>query len=828
MELKDKKINIIPIKKFKGRISRKLILGMLLVAFIPLGVAGYLGYRSSSDVLIENSFKTLESDARTHALDIEKILSGFGESVIFLANTPPIQGIIRARKNDGMDPQDGSTYTEWTDRLGVIFFEMAKSSSSDYLQIRYLDETGKELVRVDSKEGQITKVPEDRLQDKSDRYYFTDTISMIEGGLFVSPIDLNKEGSPSKVEVPYIPVIRYGTPIFDKVSGEKKGIVIINIGAKSLLSSFHNIIEESHNEESEFFVDKEGYYLLNPDKSKEWGSSVDLDTGYNIRDDFSEETVSLILSGEPGTLDMLDRENILAYYPVFSSSDDGNNFWVAFELTPRDFVLAPAVRLRNVLFSAGFGFGLIVILFSILFSRSFTRPIDKLTNVAESLSKGDLTVRSDVESDNELGALSYSFNKMADSILEARTGLEEKIQSRTDSINKGKLELEKQQEAILNILEDIEDEKDNVTKEKEKTSAILHNIGDGVFVVDNDGNVIVFNSQAEKISGFKKEEVIGEKYDTVLKFVDEKSPEKINSGFVEDVMETSENQEIPLNTVLIQRDKRKIPVAGSAVALKDNRGSVIGCIVVFRDITKEREIDRAKSEFISVASHQLRTPMTGIQWVIERFLKKETGLSKEGKDYLKDLHVSSVRLSELVDSLLNVSRIESGGGVAVAPEKLDLIKFIQDYLGELTPLLTKKKITLKFENHPESFEITSDPKVLRNVIQSIVSNAIEYTSEGGSIDITVEKNTDVMIKIKDTGIGIPEKEQSRMFEKFHRADNAKIVKTDGTGLGLYIAKKATETLGGKIDFISHVGKGTTFYVELPLESKANTVGKDLL
>mgnify|MGYP002725558186 CR=1 FL=1 len=828
MTLEDKKLNIIPKRRFKGRISRKLILGMLLVALIPLGVAGYLGYRSSSDVLIENSFKALGGDAEAHALEVEKVLSGFGENVIFLANTPPIQGIIRARKNDGIDPQDGSTYKEWTNRLGVIFFEIAQSSGSDYLQVRYIDENGKELVRVDSKDGQIIKVSDDRLQDKSDRYYFIDTISLKKDELFVSRIDLNKEGSPPEIEVPYIPVVRYGTPVFDEMSGEQKGIVIINIGAKSLLGSFHNITDESHNQEIEFFVDKEGYYLLNPNKEKEWGSSVDLDTGYNLRDDFSEEVYSLVLSGESGTIDLQNDKYILAYHPVFSNSEDESFFWVVFELTPRDFILAPVINLRNILFFAAFGFGLIAVFFSILFSRSFTKPIDKLTLAAESLSDGDLTARSDVKSDNEFGALSYSFNKMADSILEARTGLEDKIKSRTDSINKGKLELEKQQEAILNILEDIEDEKDNVTKEQEKTAAILHNIGDGVFVVDNSGNIIVFNSQAEKISGFKKDEVIGKKYDTILRFVNEKDTTKINSKFIEDVMETGENQEMPLNTILIQRDKRKVPVAGSAVALKDKGGNVIGCIVVFRDITKEREIDRAKSEFISVASHQLRTPMTGIQWVIERFLKKETKLSKQGKEYLEDLHTSSVRLSELVDSLLNVSRIESGGGVAVTPEKLDLIKFIEDYIGELTPLLAKKSIDLKFEDHPESFEIVSDPKVLRNVMQSIVSNAIEYTPESGSIDITVEKNTDVMIKIKDTGIGIPEAEQSRMFEKFHRADNAKVVKTDGTGLGLYIAKKATETLGGKIDFISHEGKGTTFYVELPLESKANTGGKDLL
>ena len=356
----------------------------------------------------------------------------------------------------------------------------------------------------------------------------------------------------------------------------------------------------------------------------------------------------------------------------------------------------------------------------------------------------------------------------------------------------------------------------------------MRNIGDGVFVVDNDRNIIVFNSQAEKISGFKESEVIGKKYDLILKFTDEKDKDKTNTTFVEDVMNTGKSQKMPPNTILTQRDKSTMPVSGAVSPLKDKNGRVVGSIVVFRDITMEKNIDTAKSEFISVASHQLRTPMTGIQWIIERFLKKEKNLSEEGREYLNDLHTSTVKLSELVDSLLNVSRIESSGGISVIVEKLDLVVFIEEYIKEIKPLLVKNNITLKFEEHPKSFEIVSDPRVLRNIIQSIISNAIEYTPRDGSIEIIVEDNNDVMIKIRNTGIGIPKEAQLGMFEKFHRAENAKSIKTDGTGLGLYIAKKATEVLGGKIGFISEVGKGTTFYIELPSESSSNTGGKKLL
>lgn len=243
---------------------------------------------------------------------------------------------------------------------------------------------------------------------------------------------------------------------------------------------------------------------------------------------------------------------------------------------------------------------------------------------------------------------------------------------------------------------------------------------------------------------------------------------------------------------------------------------------------KEMEgVNRAKTEFVSLASHQLRTPLTGIEWTIELFSKKEK-LTEEGKKYLKDIHFSASRLSALIKLLLNVSRIESGS-LAVAPESLDLAELVNEYTREDQRLCDKGKISFIFTAHPQKLMATTDKNLLGYVIQNLIANAISYTPTGGKIEVLLEeKKNSILLTVRDTGIGIPPKEQPHIFEKFIRASNAVKIKPDGTGLGLYIARGSVNLLGGKIWFESEEGKGSTFFVELPYVSPARKGEKGLV
>ncbi len=214
----------------------------------------------------------------------------------------------------------------------------------------------------------------------------------------------------------------------------------------------------------------------------------------------------------------------------------------------------------------------------------------------------------------------------------------------------------------------------------------------------------------------------------------------------------------------------------------------------------------------------MRTPLTGIQWVVERFTKKET-LTPKGKEYLEDIHTSVRQLSTLVDLLLNLSRIQ-GGREDMTPEPLEIISFIKSFLGEIAPLQDKKALKIVFDDHPATLEVKINKSALRNMVQGVISNAIEYTPSGGTITIVVQQDaTTFTITVSDTGIGIPQEDQSHIFEKFIRASNAKLYKADGTGIGLYIAAHAASRLGGKIWFESKENNGSTFHIALPLAFK---------
>ncbi len=262
--------------------------------------------------------------------------------------------------------------------------------------------------------------------------------------------------------------------------------------------------------------------------------------------------------------------------------------------------------------------------------------------------------------------------------------------------------------------------------------------------------------------------------------------------------------------------------------IKNNQGEVTAIFCSSRDITEERELDSIKNEFITIASHQLRTPLTGIRWVIERFMKKMSQFSKVDKEYLRNVQAASIQLTLLVDQLLNVSRIESGK-IGIVPKKTNIVDLVKGAVSEFTTTSMSRKNKLVFTPPKGSITAHTDSNAVRNIIRSILSNAVEYTPEKGIIKVNVEKTTTkFVVSISDTGIGIPKKEIPKLFTKFHRSDSAKRFKPGGTGLGLYIAKQATDLLGGKISVKSKEKKGTEFKITLPLHTEEKKGEKEFV
>ncbi|NQU77890.1 PAS domain-containing protein [Candidatus Falkowbacteria bacterium] len=804
-----------------GTINRRLLLSFLLSAVIPLVIIGYISFRSSSDILIDTSLISMEKDIDWHAKEINLSLNRFRDNIFFISNTPPIQGIIRARANDGVDPYDDSTYEQWIDRLAVIFKAIA-SSDSAYTQIRYLDEDGNELVRINSNDKTIMRVSEEELQNKKNRHYFTETMVMDKDTIYISKLELNREGNLLQIEAPHKPVIRYATPIFDS-EGARKGIVIANISFEPLLNTLNSVskeersvAEDQYKGITEFLIDKDGFYLIHPQESKRWGGPQDLDTGENLKNDFSMDMASQIISGASGAVDMPEHEHVLTYKPIFPDKENKDQFWVIFKITQRDVALAPVLYFKNILLVIGSIFLLLVIILAYFTSRLISKPIKTLRQGINIIEKGNLDHKVSTGAPDEIGQLSRSFDKMIGVIKKSRLEIEQKVEEQTRDIRGQQEKLKKQQRAILNILEDIKEEKDKVSREKEKVDTILYSIGDGVFVIDADYKIVLLNQVTAAISGFNVEESIGKKYNEILKFVFEES-KKTNDKFIKDVFKTGKVQGMSGHTLLITKNGKEVPVADSAAPLKDKDGKVTGVVVVFRDITHEREVDRAKTEFVSLASHQLRTPLTSINWYAEMLLSGDAGkLSDEQKQFLDEIYEGNKRMVDLVNALLNVSRIELGT-FTVEPEPTDFNKVAESVLDELKPTIQKKNLQVKVDYGKDLPKINADPKLIRIVFQNLLSNAVKYTLDRGQVSLGIRKqDRNVLITVGDTGMGIPKNQHDKIFSKLFRADNAKSTDVEGTGLGLYLVKSIVDAAKGKVWFESEEDKGTTFYASIPL------------
>lgn len=232
------------------------------------------------------------------------------------------------------------------------------------------------------------------------------------------------------------------------------------------------------------------------------------------------------------------------------------------------------------------------------------------------------------------------------------------------------------------------------------------------------------------------------------------------------------------------------------------------------------------TEFVSFAAHQLLTPLSAIGWYSEMLLSgKNIKTKKQEKEFLREIYNSNRRMVRLVISLLNISRIELGK-LGVNPEKTDLIQIAAAVLQEIKKTAKEKLPAIKIDYNKKTLILHADPKFIEVILQTLLINAIRYTPQTGKIVLTVsEKNKKILITVADNGIGIPKNQQAKIFEKFFRADNARLKYAYGVGLGLYLIKLVLEIVGGQIWFKSSENKGSTFFVELPMSGMKKRVGE---
>lgn len=288
------------------------------------------------------------------------------------------------------------------------------------------------------------------------------------------------------------------------------------------------------------------------------------------------------------------------------------------------------------------------------------------------------------------------------------------------------------------------------------------------------------------------------------------------------VMTLRTKQPATKNDLVIERpDGSRITIEARSAPLFNREGNLELVYTVFDDITRKKEVERARMDFVRLVSHQLRTPLSGAKWLIETMQQGVAGaLSPQQKDYLREIYDTNERMIKLIGDMLSVLRIESGD-MPLIVTRVSTPSFIKDFLSAMTPVANAREIEMQDITAPLVFKIYTDGEVLRIILESLMTNAINYSSPGKEVTIEVKKKGhDVIFVVKDTGIGIPAAESSRIFERFYRASNAKLFKPDGTGLGLSIALMLAEKIHARISFESKENKGSTFILTIPGDSAA--------
>jgi len=398
----------------------------------------------------------------------------------------------------------------------------------------------------------------------------------------------------------------------------------------------------------------------------------------------------------------------------------------------------------------------------------------------------------------EFDELTGLFSRLAEDLHRTRETMEEQVKSRTSllELNQGLTELQ-----------------------RARIEALLASIGEGVVAADRDGKISFINDVARKTLWWKAPEVTDVPIHAAFRLEDEKENtvaqekwptlEAIAAG-------RTVNTSAPARPYYLRRqDMSRLPVRMTISPVK-LAGDVVGTVTVFGDITKEVEFDKAKSEFISIASHQLRSPSSAIRMMADLMRKGDFGaLNDTQKQWTDKLFVASDSLVTLVNELLNVSRLEAG--LKMERTETDPAAFVENVLKLTEPWLLEKQQKFVFAK-PALPMISFDNVMIGEVLKNLVSNAAKYSPAGAAIAVSAEADGDsVRFAVTDSGIGIPASNREKMFNKFFRADNAAKSSVKGTGLGLYYCKTAVEKHGGKIGFDSTEGQGSTFWFTLPVK-----------
>lgn len=453
--------------------------------------------------------------------------------------------------------------------------------------------------------------------------------------------------------------------------------------------------------------------------------------------------------------------------------------------SPASVITETRAAVIKVLFLVALGVAVIVLLLAALSGRRITRPIQQLTAVAGAVREGDLTARAVATGDDEVGRLGATFNQMTAAL------------KRTTDDLRGAA----RQEQSL----------------RERIEAIIQSMADGLVAVDAEGRILAFNAEAEVMTGMDASDALGKPAADVIVVVDAQG-ERV-------ALPLAEVAEGTTGGVFLERASRDpVPIAVTSTVLRDEEGQASGAVAVLRDMTREREIERMKTEFLSNVSHELRTPLTPIKGFAEILATSEIPTDKV-QHFAAGIVESTARLDRIVAMLVDFSSMEAGR-LAPGEKQVDVSAMIEKLAEEWRRRFSTH--TFVADVGGELLSVLGDERLLRRSLEEIIDNAVKFSPDGGTITVaarTAESNgrtASVEVEVSDEGIGIEPEQLGRVFSDFQQLDGSQTRTFGGLGLGLAFVRRIVEAHSGSVDVTSEPRRGTRLTIRLPGADVART------
>lgn len=792
-------------------VPRSLSLRLALF-FVPILVAaavavGFLFDRGRVEALKARELESLRLHAERVVDEVSRHLDHLRQDTLFLAQTPPVQGIVRTMTTAGRDRPAGSTQAQWSQRLQRIFLAFAETRP-EYLQLRLIGarDSGRELVRVERTPEGLRVTPPDHLQRKGNRYYFQMAMQLRSGSVYLSQIDLNREYG--KLSIPYQPTLRAVTPIHDD-KGRLFGAVVVNMDIQAVFEAATSNLDRH---EHAYIVDEQGNFLLHPDAERTF--RFEFAPPYRLEQGFPQwaAAVRTLANGE-GTFVSLPRNNpaVAAYATAraLDSADADRRFVLILAKGSADVLQDLEAMQRDSLIITGGLLALAAVLV-VLISQQTTSSLSALATASEKIADGNYHLALPDARHGEVGQLAAAFGRMV-------------------------TEVERREQALVELNRSLERRVEERTREIADQHAlqrlIIENVADGIVVTDCNGRFLLWNRKAEDLVGSGPDDVPPEHWPTHFGIFRDEDGDLVPTNELPLVRamrgNAADSAELFLRPAKGTRG-RWVQVTARPLRDADNR--LIGGIAALLDVTEQKRlrarIEEHRSELHRVghlaltaaiaasAAHHLSQPIAAIGTYARAALRlQQNGRASEAllSSILANIERLSLQSGETLDGLRSLIRRRK-----LPPAPIEVNTVAESCLQGLKERIKRDGVKVRRRYGDGLPRLMGDPIELEQALIQLVGNALDAMSDTPirkrQLCISTFQETQrnlLIIEIEDTGPGVTPELKDRLFEPW--VSN----KPDALGLGLSIAQRITDGFNGRIHYEKAGSSGALFRLELP-------------